>query len=188
MSAAAHPAHHGAELLREHLLRGGGEPAAHLRVLAPGNEQEPPGPPQLAAAGPRAAADRDGYELALELVLEGHRLHYGTPRVLAPGDPELALLLGDRLYAEGLALLTELGDLDAIAELADVIALCAQAHAAGDPALADAAWLACGAAVGFGAGAEHRDAQAAARAGDPAAASGLRAAARVTIAGAPGAA
>ncbi len=55
---------------------------------------------------------------------------------MRPDDPDLALLAGDRLYALGLERLAALGDLDAVAELADVIALCAQAHAEGDPARA----------------------------------------------------
>ena len=61
-------------------------------------------------------------------------------RVVRPEDPDLALLAGDRLYALGLERLAAIGDLDAVAELADVIALCAQAHAEGDPARADAVW------------------------------------------------
>jgi len=43
------------------------------------------------------------------------------------------LLAGDHLYALGLARLAALGDLDAVAELADVISLSAQAHASGGP-------------------------------------------------------
>ena len=50
------------------------------------------------------------------------------------------MLAGDRLYALGLERLAAIGDLEAVAELADVIALCAQAHAEGDPARAEAVW------------------------------------------------
>ena len=46
-------------------------------------------------------------------------------------DADLRLLAGDALYALGLARLAELGDLPAVAELADLIALCARAHARG---------------------------------------------------------
>ena len=53
---------------------------------------------------------------------------------MRPDDPDLALLAGDRLYALGLARLAELGDLEAVAVLADVISRAAQAHAEGDPA------------------------------------------------------
>ena len=69
------------------------------------------------------------------MILEGYRLHYGEPLVVRPGDNDLALLLGDQLYALGLARLAELGDLEAVAELADVISLAAQAHSASDPML-----------------------------------------------------
>ena len=50
-----------------------------------------------------------------------------------PIEPDLALLAGDRLYALGLARLAQLGDVEAVSELADVIALCAQARAEGRP-------------------------------------------------------
>ena len=85
------------------------------------------------------------------MILEGSRLHYGEPRVVQPDDPDLALLLGDQLYALGLSRLAALGDLDAVAELADVISLVAQAHAAGDADLAEAVWEAGAVAVGWGA-------------------------------------
>ena len=71
-----------------------------------------------------------------------------------------------------------MGDLDAVAELADVIALCAQAHAEGDPELADAAWEAGATAVGWGPTPRSPSAKAAARGGAPGAAQALRAAAR----------
>lgn len=80
------------------------------------------------------------YELLVEAIYEGYLQHYGRGRVLAPEDPDLALLAGDRLYALGLARLAELGDLEAVTALADVISLAAQAHAEGDPARAGAAW------------------------------------------------
>jgi hypothetical protein len=139
--------------------------------------QDEPGPPQLAATGPRAAGREAEYELLLEMILEGSRLHYGPPRVVRPADPDLALLLGDQLYALGLSRLAALGDLEAIGELADLISLVAQAHAALDPDLADAVWEAGAAAIGWGTSEEHEAAKALARAGDPRAASQLRAAA-----------
>ena len=137
----------------------------------PASGAEPgPGPAQLAAAGPRAAGREAEYELLLEMILEGARLHYGSPSVIATPDPDLALLLGDQLYALGLSRLAALGDLDAIAELADVISLVAQAHAAADDELAEAVWEAGAVAIGWGASAEHEAAKALARAGDPGAA------------------
>jgi hypothetical protein len=139
-----------------------------------------PGPPQLAADGPRAVGHEAEYELLLEMILEGSLLHYGDPRVLRTEDRDLALLLGDQLYALGLSRLAELGDLDAVSELADVISLVAQAGAAADGELADAVWAAGATAVGWGASAEHDRAKALARAGDAGAAAALRAAAVVS--------
>ena len=81
----------------------------------------------LAADGPRAASAPDEYALLVEAIREGSLLHYGTGRVLEPADPDLALLGGDRLYAIGLHRLAALGDVEAVAELADVISLVAQA-------------------------------------------------------------
>jgi hypothetical protein len=122
------------------------------------------------AAGPRHA-------LIVEAIREGYLQHYGEGRVVRPEDPDLALLAGDRLYALGLAQLAELGDLDAVAELADVISLAAQAHAEGDADRAAAVWAAGVAAVGHGGDAALEAAKAAARAGQAGAAHALRAAA-----------
>jgi hypothetical protein len=132
----------------------------------------------LAAAGPRAAQDPDRYELLVEAIREGYLLHYCDGRVVAPDDPDLALLAGDQLYALGLAELATLGDLAAVGELADVIALAAQAQAAADEELAEAVWEAGATAVGWGASPAHEDAKNRARAGDAGAAAALRAAAR----------
>ena len=49
------------------------------------------------------------------MILEGSLLHYGTPRRDPTDDPDLALLLGDQLYALGLSRLATLGDLEATA-------------------------------------------------------------------------
>jgi hypothetical protein len=156
--------------LRRALVAQGGTLAARL---APGDSQgadTDPGPrypPALAARGPRAVGRESDYELLLEMILEGSLLHYGTPRVVRCDDPDLALLLGDQLYALGLSRLAELGDLDAVDELADLISLVAQAQAASDPGLADAIWLAGAAAIGWGKSAEHDAAKRLARVGDP---------------------
>jgi hypothetical protein len=132
----------------------------------------------LAAAGPRAAADPDRYELLVEAIREGYLLHYCEARVVTPSDPDLALLVGDQLYALGLAELATLGDLEAVRELADVISLAAQAQAAADEELAEAVWDAGATAVGWGATPAHEEAKAQARAGAPQAAVELRDAAR----------
>jgi hypothetical protein len=78
----------------------------------------------------------------------------------------------------GLSRLAALGDLDAVAELADVISLIAQAQAAGDPELAEAVWEAGATAVGWGASDRLKGAKALARVHDTRAPSELRAAAR----------
>jgi hypothetical protein len=94
----------------------------------------------LAAAGPRSAGHEDELALVVEAIREGYLLHYASGRVVRPDDPDLSLLAGDRLYALGLARLAELGDLEAVGELADVISLAAQAHAEDDPDRATAVW------------------------------------------------
>jgi hypothetical protein len=129
------------------------------------------------AAGRRAAGHEDDYALLVEAIYEGYLQHYGSGRVVRSADPDLALLAGDRLYALGLARLAQLGDLAAVAELADVISLAAQAHAEGDHERAGAVWAAGVAAVAHGGGQELEAAKAAARAGERGAAGALRAAA-----------
>jgi hypothetical protein len=124
-----------------------------------------PGPAQLAAAGPRARGHEAEYELLLEMVREGILLHYGQGRVTPSEDPDLSLLIGDQLYALGLSRLAAMGDLEAVAELADMISLIAQARAAGDDALAEAVWEAGAAAVGWGADPAHEQAKVLSRAG-----------------------
>ncbi len=175
----------GAGALREALRAEGGTAATVLADPAAGAGPTPdpdqrltePGPPQIAAAGPRARGREPEYELLLEMILEGYRLHYGEPLVVRPGDNDLALLLGDQLYALGLARLAELGDLEAVAELADVISLVAQAHTASDPGLAQAVWEAGAVSVGWGPSEAHRQAKRRARAQERDAGAALRAAA-----------
>ncbi len=133
---------------------------------------------ELAVADDVFAAGDSDLALAVEAVREGYLLHYGTPRLTLADDPDLALLAGDRLYALGLERLAATGELAAIRELSDVISLCAQAHSAGDPDLAEAVWEAGRAAVDNGSTQAHREAKVAAAAGDPGAAGALRAAAR----------
>ena len=67
----------------------------------------------------------------LEAVREGYLLHYEEPRAFAGMDPDLRLLAGDSLYALGLARLAEAGDIEAVAELADLISACARAASEG---------------------------------------------------------
>jgi hypothetical protein len=133
----------------------------------------PTGLGALAAAGPRAAGRENDYALVLEAVREGYALHYGAAQVVAPEDPDLALLAGDRLYALGLARLAALGDIAAVTELADVIALSASAQAGGHDRLAEAVWRAGAVAIGHGSSPEHRAAKAVAVAGKDGAAEAL---------------
>jgi hypothetical protein len=131
-----------------------------------------------AAAGPRSAGREADIAFVIEAIREGELLHYESSRLFDGIEPDLALLAGDRLYALGLARLAELGDLEAIAELADVIALCAQARAEGRPEVTDAVWQAGVAAIGWGASEVVDGAKAAARDGEPDAPDALLAAAR----------
>jgi hypothetical protein len=167
----------GEAALRAALLDHGGVLAEAVadRALSDGNGAR--GFAQIAASGPRAAGHEADYELLLEMILEGARLHYGPPRLVRPEDPDLALLLGDQLYAMGLVRLAGLGDIEAVAELADVISLVAQAQADGDRSLADAVWEAGAVAIGWGPTPAHQTAKLLARAGDPRAKDALRAAA-----------
>jgi hypothetical protein len=171
--------------LREALLDHGGTLAGALASTPEGTAQAAAagaGAPQLAAGGPRATGRERDYELLLEMILEGSLLHYGAPRLVHCADPDLALLLGDQLYALGLARLAELGDVDAVAELADIISLLAQAQAASDPGLTDAIWQAGAAAIGWGTTPEHTAAKALARAGDHRAAQALTVARKSVLA------
>ena len=83
----------------------------------------------LAALGPRSASTPGEYAFVVEAVREGYLLHYGTPRLLAGHDEDLALLAGDYLYAVGIDRLAALGDTEAVAVLGDLIGRCAQLHA-----------------------------------------------------------
>ena len=72
-------------------------------------------------------------EWVTEVVREGYLLHYREPRAFDGIDDDLKLLGGDALYAIGLSRLAQAGDLEAVAELAELISLCAQAESEGRP-------------------------------------------------------
>jgi hypothetical protein len=129
------------------------------------------------AQAPRTSARQDEYELLVEAIYEGYLLHYGHPRVFASAEADLSLLVGDRLYALGLARVVALGDTLAVAELADTITLCALAHGAGNAQLAQAVWAAGTRAVGWGASEPHRRAKELVLAGSPEAVNAMRASA-----------
>jgi hypothetical protein len=80
-------------------------------------------------------------DFVLDAIREGYELHYGSPRAFQGMDEDLRLLAGDALYALGLSRLAESGDLDAVAELADLISACAQGHAENSPARAEGRWI-----------------------------------------------
>jgi hypothetical protein len=153
-------------ILAEALRARGGALTDALVEAPDGTSTGVPGPAQLAARGPRAAGHEEEYELLLEMIVEGSRLHYGTGREVQTNDRDLALLLGDQLYALGLERLSALADLFAVAELADVISLVSQAYATGDAELAEAVWRAGAVAIGWGSSAAHEEAKRLARAGD----------------------
>jgi hypothetical protein len=69
------------------------------------------------------------WALGLETIYEGYLMHYGSPRLFAPADRDTALLLGDYLYAHGLVRISEHEEVAAVADLAELISLCAQLRA-----------------------------------------------------------
>jgi hypothetical protein len=69
------------------------------------------------------------FKLGLETIYEGYLVHYGRPRLFSPADRDVALLLGDYLYAHGLVRIAATGDLDAVATLAELISTCAHLRA-----------------------------------------------------------
>ncbi|HVD43584.1 MAG TPA: hypothetical protein VNB58_07755 [Gaiellaceae bacterium] len=111
-----------------------------------------------AALRPREEQEREAvfslvgeprYALGIETIYEGYLLHYGRPRLFEPDDQDAALLLGDYLYAHGLVRIEEGGTVEAVSDLAELIALCAYLRAeeiAGDGPV----WAATAAALGRG--------------------------------------
>jgi hypothetical protein len=92
-------------------------------ALWPGSQRE---------AEPVFSPLSDGrFATGIETIYEGYLVHYGRPRLFAASDRDVALLLGDYLYAHGLVRIAELGEVDAVRELAELIALCAHLRAEG---------------------------------------------------------
>jgi hypothetical protein len=73
----------------------------------------------------------DRFALGVETIYEGYLLHYGRPRLFAPADDDVALLLGDALLAHGLVRIAATGSVAAVGDLAELLSLCAQARADG---------------------------------------------------------
>jgi hypothetical protein len=154
--------------LRDLVAAEGGELAAALADERAAGATEAFGP--LVAASERCRERAGDYALLVESILEGYLTHYQRPRLTEPPDDDLRLLAGDYLYALGLSRLAALGDLLAVRELADVVALCAQAHADPEgaaPQLPDAIWALGAIAVAGGAWEEGRAAKQGLREGRP---------------------
>jgi hypothetical protein len=89
------------------------------------------------------------FALGLETIYEGYLVHYGESRLFDPADDDSALLLGDYLYAHGLVRVAGLHEVDAVADLSELISLCSQLRAEeadGDGPL----WAATAALLGAG--------------------------------------
>jgi hypothetical protein len=100
------------------------------------------------------------FALGVETIYEGYLIHYGRPRLFAAPDEDTALLLGDYLYAEGLARIARLDSVAAVADLAELISLCAQIRGDGRVVGDGEVWAATAALLGRG---ELDDARAALR-------------------------
>ena len=119
-------------------------------------------PPQTVGAARAAPGEREheavfsrlaapAYAVGLETIYEGYLVHYGVPRLFRPPDADAALLLGDYLYAQGLVRIAELGDVEAVRDLAELIALCAHLRAEDAPCDGEA-WAETAARLGGGSG------------------------------------
>ncbi len=89
------------------------------------------------------------FALGVETIYEGYLLHYGTSRLFAPPDDDVVLLLGDALLAHGLVRIADTGSVAAVADLAALLSLCAQARADGRDG-DGAAWAATSAVLARG--------------------------------------
>ncbi len=91
---------------------------------------KPPEARELVAVFSPLADER--FALGLETIYEGYLVHHGRPRLFDPADTS-ALLLGDYLYAHGLLRIAELGEVDAVQALAELISLCSHLKAESAP-------------------------------------------------------
>jgi hypothetical protein len=82
----------------------------------------------------------DRFALGLETIYEAYLVHYGRPRLFAPGEESERVLLGDYLYAHGLVRVSDAGGVDAVAAMAELISRCASLRAAGADGDGDA-WV-----------------------------------------------
>jgi hypothetical protein len=87
----------------------------------------PEGERDLAAVFSPLADQR--FAAGLETIYEGYLVHYGTPRLFDAVDADTGLLLGDYLYAHGLVRIAAFGEVDAVADLSELISLSSQLRA-----------------------------------------------------------
>jgi hypothetical protein len=87
------------------------------------------------------------FALGLETVYEAYLVHYGTPRLFAPGEESERVLLGDYLYAHGLVRIAQAGGVEAVAVMAELISRCASLRAAGEGGDGEA-WIAAARGLG----------------------------------------
>ncbi len=114
-------------------------------ALRPDAEREPL--PVFSPLAPPSLA------LGLETIYEGYLVHYGRPRLFAAPDRDTSVLLGDYLYAHGLVRVAEQGEVAVVADLAELLSLCAQLRAESAPEDAEhdgVLWAATFALVGSG--------------------------------------
>ena len=141
----------------------GGESPLWAAALRPPDERE------LVPVFSPLAEER--FALGLETIYEGYLMHYGRPRLFAADDRDTRVLLGDYLYAHGLVRVAEHREVGVVADLAELISLCAQVRAEARDGAADedgALWAATLTRLGSGDG-DLSDARAALRDhGDPA--------------------
>ena len=131
-------------------------PAGIWDAIADGAERETVWAPALRPPAERERvpvfsplADKR-FALGLETIYEGYLLHYGRPRLFAPADRDGRILLGDHLYAQGLVRIAEPNDVAAVADLAELLSVCAElrAESGGEPVPDGVAWAATVALLG----------------------------------------
>ena len=157
------------------VVRSEGGPVALELAGRPRGEPAPQG---AMLAGPRPAGRMEEYGLVVESIHEGYELHHAQGRLFDGPDGDLAVLLGDHMYALGIERLVQLGDVHAVGELADTIAIASLAAAREDAGLAESVWGAGASAVAHGQDDGHRAAKELARAGRPSAFDAMRTSAR----------
>jgi hypothetical protein len=96
--------------------------------------------------------------IAVEAVREGFLCHHApdSSRTLVLDDADLALLVGDLLYAIGLRELAEHGERDSVSILADLIRMVSERVEEGERRAVEALWLGQTVALAVGSDDAHR--------------------------------